>query len=379
MLLSNRVHLDLWDVLQKPSYNAIWQLVDMRIKPAKQHRSNMAMTWAKNIRNLWGPVWGSSPTQQGLCAWKDDMTPLNFWIIWCCWNAASVLEFWLDSSLDHWQWCSQGVGPVGPSFSTTGWCWLHRQGRGAGSTHRQEDANLKKHTGVERTDGLHRGWHQSVRCDWHWSSRASSCQTSVGPFYRIDSFQLQPEKHQKGATLEVVPILGSPPSENKILPHHASPPKRGHHATLPKECWLTMAIYIIYIYCYIIRIYLHNTKTHKKHPTSSKFILPNSRTIRKFRLQSHLRCFFVFRQRAGRLGPALSREAYSAHQSGALAPHGKNVADTSPPENLDAWKRIPVFSFWDPFLPFFVGWSVRVVGFLGVNLYDSSSLMSGKQ
>ena len=313
MLLSNRVHLDLWDVLQKPSYNAIWQLVDMRIKPAKQQRSNMAMTWAKNIRNLWGPVWGSSPTQQGLCAWKDDMTPLNFWIIWCCWNAASVLEFWLDSSLDHWQWCSQGVGPVGPSFSTTGWCWLHRQGRGAGSTHRQEDANLKKHTGVERTDGLHRGWHQSVRCDWHWSSRASSCQTSVGPFYRIDSFQLQPEKHQKGQHSKWFRSWGAPPPKIKYSPT-TPPPQKGDITPLFQK---NVDLPWLYIYIYLILfVYICTTKKHKNTPPvrSSSCQIPGKF---QFRIRSHL-CFFVFRQRAGRLGPALSREAYSAHQSGAL-------------------------------------------------------------
>lgn len=52
LILSNRVHLDLWDVFQKLSYSAIWQLVDMRVKPAKQQRSSMANSLVKNLRQL---------------------------------------------------------------------------------------------------------------------------------------------------------------------------------------------------------------------------------------------------------------------------------------------------------------------------------------
>ena len=110
-----------------------------------------------------------------------------------------------------------------------------------------------------------------------------------------------------------------------------------------------MLTYHGYIYIYLILfVYICTTKKHKNTPPvrSSSCQIPGN--IRKIESDPTF-VFFVFRQRAGRLGPALSREAYSAHQSGALEPPGKNVDDTSPPENLDAWKRIPVFLLGIPF------------------------------
>ena len=37
---------------------------------------------------------------------------------------------------------------------------------------------------------------------------------------------------------------------------------------------------------------------------------------------------------------------------GPWEPHRKNVDDTSPPENLDAWNLDPGFPFRIPFFPF---------------------------